>query len=139
LQANGFVIREPERGHPIRAQVSMNLLDFGVTPLWLVWDSVRDLAADDGVELAESELIGLAPLASLLDVADHAGASVDAGVDDRLRAAAAYIRLRDFSPLQALELRLAAAGGDSVTGGAASRGVRSPGAGGSPAGDRADS
>ena len=41
----------------------MNLLDFTVTPLWLVWDTVRDLAAEDGVELAESELIGLAPLA----------------------------------------------------------------------------
>jgi hypothetical protein len=23
----------------------MNLLDFAVTPLWLVWDAVRDLAA----------------------------------------------------------------------------------------------
>ena len=138
LQANGFEIREPERGHPIRAQVSMNLLDFGVTPLWLVWGTVRDLAAEDGVELVESELIGLAPLASLLDVADHAGASVDAGVDDRLRAAAAYIRLRDFSPLQALELRLAAADGDPATRGSPSRGVGSPWAGGSPTGDRAD-
>ena len=57
-----------------RAQVSMNLLDFSVTPLWLVWDTVRDVAAEDGVELAESELIGLAPLASFLAVADHAEA-----------------------------------------------------------------
>lgn len=84
----------------------MNLLDFAVTPLWLVWDTVRDLAAEDGVELAESELIGLAPLASLLDVADHAGAPSEDPVEQRLRAAAGYIRLRDFSPLQALELRL---------------------------------
>ena len=84
----------------------MNLLDFAVTPLWLVWDSVRDLAAEDGVELAESELIGLAPLASLLDVADHAGAPATDPVEGRLRAAAEYIRLRDFSPMQALELRL---------------------------------
>ena len=49
LQANGFEVRDPERGHPVRAQVSMNLLDFSVTPLWLVWDSVRELAAEDGV------------------------------------------------------------------------------------------
>ena len=50
LQANGFEVHEPERGHPVRAQVSMNLLDFAVTPLWLVWDSVRALAAEDGVD-----------------------------------------------------------------------------------------
>ncbi|MFI5225809.1 MAG: glutamate formimidoyltransferase [Candidatus Limnocylindrales bacterium] len=109
LQANGFEVSEPERGHPTRAQVSMNLLDFAETPLWLVWETVRDEAAADGVELAESELIGLAPLAALLDVADRAGADDDAPVEKRLRAAADFLELRDFSPLQALELRLAAA------------------------------
>ena len=51
----------------------MNLLDYRTTPLWLVWEAVRAEAAEDAVELAESELIGLAPLASLLDVATHAG------------------------------------------------------------------
>ena len=111
VQANGFEVREPERGHPLRAQVSMNLLDFTVTPLWLVWDTVRDVAAEDGVELAESELIGLAPLAAFLDVADRAGADSEAPLDDRLRAAATYLRLRDFSPTQALELRLEEARG----------------------------
>lgn len=109
LQANGFEVREPERGHPSRAQVSMNLLDFAVTPLWLVWDTVRELAAEDGIDLAESELIGLAPLAAFLAVADHAGAPADDPVERRLAAAAAYLRLRDFSPSQALELRLEAA------------------------------
>ena len=112
LQANGFEVREPERGHPVRAQVSMNLLDFSVTPLWLVWDSVRELAAEDGVALAESELIGLAPLAAFLAVADHAGAEVSDPLEVRLAAAAAYLRLRDFSPQQALEIRLEAAQGD---------------------------
>lgn len=109
VQASGFEVHEPERGHPVRAQVSMNLLDFAVTPLWLVWDSVRDLAAQDGVELAESELIGLAPLAAFLAVADRAGARDDAPVEERLRAAADYLRLRDHTPDQALELRLEAA------------------------------
>jgi glutamate formiminotransferase / 5-formyltetrahydrofolate cyclo-ligase len=108
LQASGFEVREPERGHPLRAQVSMNLLDFAVTPLWLVWDAVRDLAAEDGVPLAESELIGLAPQASFEAIADHAGMT-DASLDDRLAAAAAYIRLRDYSPMQILERRLDAA------------------------------
>lgn len=111
LQANGFRVEEPERGHPVRAQVSMNLLDFRTTPLWRAWDAVEELAAEDGVALAESELIGLAPLAALLDVADHADAPADDPVEDRLAAAAGAIRLRDFSPLMALELRLAAARG----------------------------
>jgi glutamate formiminotransferase / 5-formyltetrahydrofolate cyclo-ligase len=111
LQGNGFRVEEPERGHPVRAQVSMNLLDFRVTPMWRAWEAVAELAAEDGVELAESELIGLAPLAALLDVADHAGAPADAPNEERLAAAAAAIRLRDFSPLMALELRLADARG----------------------------
>jgi glutamate formiminotransferase / 5-formyltetrahydrofolate cyclo-ligase len=104
VQANGFMIEELGR-----AQVSMNLLDFAVTPMWAVWETVRDVAAEDGVELAESELIGLAPLAALMDVAERAGAPADDPVELRLATAAAYLRLRDFSPLQALELRLEAA------------------------------
>jgi glutamate formiminotransferase len=128
LQANGFEVREPERGHPLRAQVSMNLLDFTVTPLWLVWDTVRDLAAQDGVEPAESELIGLAPLASFLAVADRADADPALPVAERLRAAADYLRLRDFSPMQALELRLEEAGRGvpSSPGGSPMTGERDP-------------
>ena len=104
VQGNGFFIEELDR-----AQVSMNILDFRTTPLWQVWETVRAEAAEDEVELAESELIGLAPLAAFLDVADHAGTDRDAPIDARLAAAAAFLKLRDFSPLQALELRLDAA------------------------------
>ena len=71
-----------------RAQVSMNLLDHAVTPLWLVWETVRDLAAAEGVDLRESELIGLAPTAALLEVVADA------------------LPLPGLSPDQALELRL---------------------------------
>jgi glutamate formiminotransferase / 5-formyltetrahydrofolate cyclo-ligase len=104
VQANGFLIEELRR-----AQVSMNLLDFSVSPMWLVWDTVREVAAEDGIKLAESELIGLAPLAAFLDVADHAGAPAGDPVEKRLAAAARYLKLRDFSPLQALEVRLESA------------------------------
>jgi glutamate formiminotransferase / 5-formyltetrahydrofolate cyclo-ligase len=109
VQANGFRVEEPDRGYPVRAQVSMNLLDFRTTPIWQAWDAVGELAAEDGILLEESELIGLAPIAALLDVADHAGAPTDADDRTRLAAAAEAIRLRDFDPLMALELRLAAA------------------------------
>jgi glutamate formiminotransferase len=98
------------------AQVSMNLLDFTVTPLWVVWETVRALAADEGVELRGSELIGLAPLAALTAVADHIDAPADALVEERITAAAEWLRIRDFEPTMALELRLAAAVARSAPG-----------------------
>jgi glutamate formiminotransferase len=104
VQASGFWIEELGR-----AQVSMNLLDFRTTPMWLVWEAVRAEAAADGVEPAESELIGLAPVAAMLDVADHAGVDETLPVERRLAGAAEFLKLRDFSPMQALELRLEAA------------------------------
>jgi glutamate formiminotransferase / 5-formyltetrahydrofolate cyclo-ligase len=91
------------------AQVSMNLLDHQVTPLWRVWEEVGRLADAAGVELRESELIGLAPLASLLSVADHAGVPDDDDPARRIARAAEWLRVRAFDPSMALELRLAAA------------------------------
>jgi glutamate formiminotransferase len=106
VQAKGFFIDELGC-----AQVSMNLLDFGRTPLWAVWEMVRAEAAEDGVELAESELIGLAPLAAFQAVADRAGAPADAPAEERVLAAGRFLKLRDAAPLMALELRLAQAAG----------------------------
>jgi hypothetical protein len=48
-------------------------------------------------------------LAAFLAVADHAGAPTEDPIETRLGAAARYLRLRDFDPAQALELRLEAA------------------------------
>jgi glutamate formiminotransferase len=89
------------------AQVSMNLLDFTVTPMWLVFEEVARQAGDEGVRVRESELIGLAPLRALLDVADHAGVDAGLPVEERLAGAASWLRLRGFEPTMALELRLA--------------------------------
>jgi glutamate formiminotransferase / 5-formyltetrahydrofolate cyclo-ligase len=99
------------------AQVSMNLLDFTVTPIWRAWEAVEQLAAEAGVQPQESELIGLAPLLALTSVADHAGADPALPVEERLAAAAAWLRLRDFDPSMALELRLAAMLPDQTTAG----------------------
>ncbi len=52
-----------------RAQVSLNLLDFGVTPLSALWDAVESRARAAGVEVDEGELIGLMPLDAALEVA----------------------------------------------------------------------
>ena len=118
VQANGFMIEELGC-----AQVSMNLLDFATTPMWRVWEEVRAVAAEDGVGLRESELIGLAPLAAFLDVAGHAGADPEAPVERRFADAARFLQLRDPDPAMALELRLAAAR-------AAQRGAPAGGSGG---------
>jgi glutamate formiminotransferase / 5-formyltetrahydrofolate cyclo-ligase len=90
------------------AQVSMNLLDHTVTPMWQVWQAVGELARAEGVDVRESELIGLCPLAALVAVADHAGVDGALPDDRRISAAAEWLRIRGFDPSMALELRLAA-------------------------------
>jgi glutamate formiminotransferase / 5-formyltetrahydrofolate cyclo-ligase len=91
------------------AQVSMNLLDFAVTPVWRVWEAVEAAAAEHGVALRESELIGLAPLKALTDVGDHIGVVSSLPDAERITRAADWLRIRDFDPSMALELRLAEA------------------------------
>jgi glutamate formiminotransferase len=104
VQASGFMIAD--RG---RAQVSMNLLDATVTPMWRIWDEVAELALEEGVRPAQSELIGLAPLSALMAVADRAGAPSESSVETRFGAAATYLRLADADPSMVLEMRLATA------------------------------
>ena len=65
-----------------RAQVSMNLLDFTVTPLPVLWDAVESRARSAGVEVDEGELIGLMPLDAALDAA---GAKLRLSHFDRTR------------------------------------------------------
>jgi glutamate formiminotransferase / 5-formyltetrahydrofolate cyclo-ligase len=103
VQALGLYLEDLEC-----AQVSMNLLDHTVTPMWKVWEAVAQEAARDGVVPRESELIGLAPLAALVEVADHAGVDRALPVEQRIGAAARWLKVRDFEPTMALELRLAA-------------------------------
>jgi glutamate formiminotransferase/glutamate formiminotransferase/formiminotetrahydrofolate cyclodeaminase len=74
------------------AQVSMNLTDYRITPPSVVFDAVSMLAMQDGVQVVESELIGLAPRAA-----------IDAAV-------AGTIRLAGWDESRILENRLAAAG-----------------------------
>jgi glutamate formiminotransferase len=106
VQARGFWIEELGC-----AQVSMNLLDTARTPIWRVWEEVAARASTAGVNLRESELIGLAPLDAFLAVADHAG--VDAALPDpeRVLAAGRAVRLRGAVAEMALEIRLRAAMG----------------------------
>ncbi|MFO0982500.1 MAG: glutamate formimidoyltransferase [Planctomycetota bacterium] len=60
VKAMGFLLKE--RG---LAQVSMNLTNFQVTPVLEVFREIKRLAAEKGVAVLESELVGLAPRAAL--------------------------------------------------------------------------
>jgi glutamate formiminotransferase len=111
VQGNGFTIEELDA-----AQVSMNLLDFETTPMWRVYDEVARLAAQEGVGIRESELIGLAPQGALDGVAEHAGVPLHAAAEARFAAAASYLRLRDANPSMVLEQRLAVANDSRGTG-----------------------
>ncbi|PWU08405.1 MAG: glutamate formimidoyltransferase [Terriglobia bacterium] len=70
------------------AQVSMNLTDFEATPIHVVLEEVRRLAAHHGVAIAGTEVIGLVPRKALEMVA------------------AWYLQLESFRPDMVLETRL---------------------------------
>lgn len=50
-------------------QVAMNLTDHIITPIHVAFEAVRSRAAEQGVEVAGSEVIGLVPQAALVQVA----------------------------------------------------------------------
>ena len=54
-----------------RAQVSMNLTDLEKTPLPVALEAVRSAAAERGASVEDTELVGLAPLETLLQTARH--------------------------------------------------------------------
>jgi hypothetical protein len=59
--------------------------------------------------MLDSELIGLAPAAALLDVADHIGVASGRPIEERVFEAVSWLRIRRYEPGMVLELRLAAA------------------------------
>jgi glutamate formiminotransferase len=65
LRALGLV-----RG-PDVVQVSFNITDFAATPIYRVVELVRALAAERGVEVARSELIGLVPRQAVRETAAY--------------------------------------------------------------------
>ena len=69
-------------------QVSMNLTNYEKTPIFRVFETVRREAARYGVEVLESEIVGLVPAAALTDAAEY------------------YLQLAGFTREQVLEHRL---------------------------------
>jgi len=71
-------------------QVSMNLTNYEQTPIARVFETVKREAARHGVEVLESEIVGLVPAAALAAAAEF------------------YLQIEGFSPDQVLENRLRA-------------------------------
>jgi glutamate formiminotransferase / formiminotetrahydrofolate cyclodeaminase len=69
-------------------QVAMNLTDYIITPLHVAFEAVRARAAEKGVAVSGSEVIGLVPQAALVQVAGHS------------------LALEQFDSTQVLETRL---------------------------------
>ena len=83
VRAKGFELAD--RG---LVQVSMNMVDYRKTSLVQAFEAIRSLAAREGVEVAETEIIGLVPLDALVD------------------GAAQYFKVARFHHDQILEKRL---------------------------------
>ncbi|MGE4276286.1 MAG: glutamate formimidoyltransferase [Lawsonibacter sp.] len=65
-KAMGFMLED--RGI---AQVSMNMVNYEVTPLPVVYEQIRALAERYGTYIVGSEIVGLTPAKALLDCAEH--------------------------------------------------------------------
>jgi len=83
VRAKGFVLAD--RG---LAQVSMNMIDYRKTSLLRAFEEIRKRAEAAGVEVAESEIVGLVPLDAIVE------------------AAAAHLKLHGFRREQVLEARI---------------------------------
>ena len=77
-------------------QVSMNLTDYQKTPMYRAFELVRREAQRYGVSVVSSEIVGLAPEASLLDAARY------------------YLQLERFNSDQILERRLSEQSGGAT-------------------------
>jgi glutamate formiminotransferase len=69
----------------------MNLTNYEKTPMFRVFEAVTREAARYGVEVLESEIVGLVPSAALVSTAEY------------------FLRLERFGPGQILEHKLRAA------------------------------
>ena len=69
-------------------QVSINMTDYTRTSLYRVFETVKFEAARWGVTIAGSEIVGLVPMAALVDTAEY------------------YLGIEDFSMKQVLESRI---------------------------------
>lgn len=124
--AQGEALREPGRFEAVRAvgwyipefgraQVSINLTNFHVTPPHAVFEAIRDEARRRGLRVTGSEIVGLVPLDALRQAGAHylrgQGKTAAAPEPDLVEQARVSLGLDDVKPFDAadavIEYRLA--------------------------------
>ncbi|MCU0235778.1 MAG: glutamate formimidoyltransferase [Acidobacteria bacterium] len=84
------------------AQISVNLLNYNTTPLYRVFEEAERLAAEFGVRVTGSELVGLIPLEAVLQVGRHflRKQGNSRGVDEKelVRVAVQSLGLAELTP-----------------------------------------
>ena len=83
VKALGFELKNRDM-----VQVSMNMIDYKATQLFKAFDLVDAFASHFGVDIVNSEIVGLVPMEALTDAAEF------------------YLKLRGFNKNQILEKRL---------------------------------
>jgi len=85
-----------------RAQVSINLTDFATTPPHEVLEASRKLAADRGLVVTGSEIVGVVPMAAMIQAGKYylgkQGRTLGQPVGDVLRTAVTSLGLTDVAP-----------------------------------------
>lgn len=84
------------------AQITMNLTDWEVTPIHLVFDKVCELAMERGLRVTGSEIVGLVPKRALLEAGKYylekQGASSGVPEKELIEVAIKSLGLRDVAP-----------------------------------------
>jgi glutamate formiminotransferase/formiminotetrahydrofolate cyclodeaminase len=93
VKALGFDIKERDQ-----VQISMNLVNYPQTPIFRVFETIKNEAARYGVNVTSSEVVGLVPNDALVACSDY------------------YLRLENFTKAQILEEKLREAGGQAAQG-----------------------
>ncbi|MCX6557811.1 MAG: glutamate formimidoyltransferase [Candidatus Aminicenantes bacterium] len=124
MREKGYTVKNPENGEKqtvpgtlksVRAvgwyipeyqmaQISVNLLNYNVTPLHRVFEEAERLAAEFGVRVTGSELVGLIPLEAMLQVGRYylrqQGGCLGVGEKELVRTAVQSLGLAEISPFK---------------------------------------
>ena len=114
--ADGKQVKQPGRLQAVRAigwyidqyrqaQVSINLLNYNVSPLHVVFETVREEAEKLGLIVTGSELVGMTPLQPMIDAGrfylDKQGKSTGAPEADLIEMAVRSLGLDQVAPFEA--------------------------------------
>jgi len=81
-----------------KVQVSVNLSNHKITPLWKVFECCKILAEESGTSVSGSELIGLIPLHAILECGKHFNAEANATDTDLIQSAIKGLGLNELAP-----------------------------------------